>query len=131
MTVEARGLLPVSIFSDGMRLRQVLLNLLSNAAKFTQSGAVRVVLACSRSQELYTIEIHDSGIGIDPARLESMFESFVQADASITRRFGGTGLGLAISRQFCRLMGGDLTVTSEEGRGSTFTVELPTRVTET
>jgi len=126
MTLDARGLLPASISSDGMRLRQVLLNLLSNATKFTQSGEVKVVLACSISEELYTIEVHDSGIGIDPDRLESMFEPFVQADASITRRFGGTGLGLAISRKFARAMGGDIKAASQLGVGSVMTLTFKT-----
>ena len=121
LTFESRGLIPASVLSDGVRLRQVLLNMLSNAVKFTDSGAVRVVLTCSVSEELYVIEVHDSGIGMAADRLESMFEPFVQADASITRRFGGTGLGLTISRKFARAMGGDLKAASQLGVGSVMT----------
>ena len=126
LTVESRGLIPVSVLSDGVRLRQVLLNMLSNAVKFTDSGAVRVVLTCSLSEELYVIEVHDSGIGMAADRLESMFEPFVQADASITRRFGGTGLGLTISRKFARAMGGDLRAASQLGVGSIMTFSFKT-----
>ena len=121
LTFESRGLIPASVLSDGVRLRQVLLNMLSNAVKFTDSGAVRVVLTCAVSEELYVIEVHDSGIGMAADRLESMFEPFVQADASITRRFGGTGLGLTISRKFARAMGGDLKAASQLGVGSVMT----------
>jgi len=126
LTLEARGLIPVSVISDGARLRQVLLNLLSNAVKFTERGTVRVVLACSKSEELYAIEVHDSGIGMAADRLESIFEPFVQADASITRRFGGTGLGLTISRKFARAMGGDLKAASQPGVGSVMTLSFKT-----
>lgn len=126
LTMEAATVLPVSIFSDGARLRQVLLNLLSNASKFTETGAVKVVLACSRSEELYTIEVHDSGIGVAHDKLESMFDRFVQADESITRRFGGTGLGLAISRRFARALGGDILAASQPGVGTVMTLSFRT-----
>ena len=111
---------------DRRRLRQVLLNLLSNAAKFTSGGLV--TLAARREGTALVATVTDTGIGMTPEQQAKVFEAFTQGDASTTRRFGGTGLGLAISRHFCRLMGGDISVASEAGRGSTFTVVLPHRV---
>jgi CheY-like chemotaxis protein len=110
-----------------MRLRQILLNLLSNACKFTKGGTVRlhVALAEEAGQHWVDFAVSDTGIGMNEEQLGRLFQEFTQADASTTRRFGGTGLGLAISRRLCRLMGGDITVTSEPGEGSTFTVRLP------
>ncbi len=109
--------------SDPTRLRQVLLNLLSNACKFTSDG--RIALDARRSDGWLEFRVADSGIGMTPPQVERLFEAFVQADASITQKFGGTGLGLAISRKLCRLMGGDVTVASDYGKGTTFTVRLP------
>ncbi|MDB5956679.1 PAS domain-containing hybrid sensor histidine kinase/response regulator [Ramlibacter sp.] len=119
LRVSLRLLTPVPerVQSDPARIRQVVLNLLSNAVKFTEQGAVEVVLACHGSA--YTVEVSDSGIGIAPEKIETMFDPFTQADASITRRFGGTGLGLAISRRLARALGGDLTATSQPGVGTT------------
>ena len=115
---------------DLTKLRQALFNLLSNAAKFTKNGTV--TLAARREQrggeDWIVLSVTDTGIGIREDKLERVFEEFAQADDSTTRDFGGTGLGLAISRRFCRMMGGDITVTSELGAGSTFTIELPARV---
>ncbi|MCC2633552.1 MAG: arcB 7 [Ramlibacter sp.] len=108
---------PERVQSDPARLRQVVLNLLSNAVKFTDKGGVEVVLACSGTA--YTVEVNDTGIGMEPSNVESMFDPFTQADASITRRFGGTGLGLAISRRLARALGGDLVGTSQPGVGTT------------
>ncbi|HEY8358705.1 MAG TPA: ATP-binding protein, partial [Ramlibacter sp.] len=108
---------PEEVHSDPARIRQVILNLLSNAVKFTERGGVEVVLACNGTS--YTVEVSDSGIGIAPEKVESMFDPFTQADASITRRFGGTGLGLAISRRLARALGGDLTASSQPGVGTT------------
>lgn len=122
---------PVLVTCDGTRLRQVLVNLLSNAVKFTHAGEV-VVQATSQSlpgegstprQEL-TFEVRDTGIGIPPDRLAQVFDAFSQADTSTTRRYGGTGLGLTISRQLVEIMGGHITVESEEGVGSTFTFTI-------
>jgi CheY-like chemotaxis protein/HPt (histidine-containing phosphotransfer) domain-containing protein len=107
---------PERVQSDPARLRQVVLNLLSNAVKFTEQGGVEVVLGCNGT--LYTLEVNDSGIGMDPAKVESMFDPFTQAEASITRRYGGTGLGLAISRRLARALGGDLTGSSKLGVGT-------------
>ena len=112
------------IVQDRTRLKQCLLNLLSNACKFTTSGLIEVRAA--RRQELLEIAVSDTGIGIPPDVLPRLFTEFEQADASTTRRYGGTGLGLALTRRICRLMGGDVTATSEPGRGSTFTILVPT-----
>jgi signal transduction histidine kinase/CheY-like chemotaxis protein len=125
--------------ADVTKVRQTLFNLLSNASKFTQNGTIR--LTASRQdvprvpgapdRSRMTIEVQDTGIGMNPEQMARLFEAFQQADASTTRRFGGTGLGLAISRKFCRLMGGDITVASQPGEGSTFTMTLPIEVTAT
>ena len=114
---------PAQVHSDPARLRQVILNLLSNAVKFTERGGIEVALACHNN--VYTVEVSDTGIGMEPSRVETMFDPFTQADASITRRFGGTGLGLAIGRKLARALGGDLTATSQPGVGTTmlFTFE--------
>jgi PAS domain S-box-containing protein len=118
------------MYADETRLRQSLANLMSNAAKFTQAGTIR--LSAERtvrdSQEWMRFSVQDTGIGITPEQLARLFQPFAQAEASTTRRFGGTGLGLAISRRFCQMMGGDITVTSVEGQGSTFTIEVPVHV---
>jgi adenylate cyclase len=116
-----------SVHADNMRLRQILLNLLSNACKFTKAGAVRLRVARASEAGRGWVEfaVSDTGIGMTEEQLGRLFQEFTQADASTTRQFGGTGLGLAISRKLCRLMGGDITVTSVLGKGSTFTVRLP------
>ncbi len=118
--------LPARWVGDGGRVRQVLLNLLGNAIKFTTEGEVVLVARVeSGTQPVLVLEVRDTGIGIPADRLDAVFESFTQADGSITRRFGGTGLGLSISRQLVELMKGTIGVTSEVGRGSTFTCRLP------
>jgi signal transduction histidine kinase len=111
---------------DPMRLRQILLNLLSNACKFTKQGEVtlrarRVTNGC----EWIELAVADTGIGMTPEQQAKLFEEFTQADTSTAQRYGGTGLGLAITRKLARMMGGDVTVTSEPGKGSVFTVRLP------
>jgi signal transduction histidine kinase/putative methionine-R-sulfoxide reductase with GAF domain/uncharacterized membrane protein len=111
---------------DPMRLRQVLLNLLSNACKFTKEGEVRLrARRVTNGGRWVELAIADSGIGMTPEQQAKLFEEFSQADASTAQRFGGTGLGLAITRKLARMMGGDVTVTSEPGKGSVFTVRLP------
>lgn len=110
--------------ADPTRVRQVFYNLLSNAVKFTERGAVAASLDVDENDRL-VIRVTDTGPGIPSSTLETLFERFVQADASTTRRFGGSGLGLTISRELARMMGGDITVESTEGYGSTFTVALP------
>jgi len=114
--------------SDLLKLRQVLLNLLSNAGKFTKDGSVTLSLRRIEHSpgDILEIEITDTGIGIPEAKLQRIFEEFAQADATTSRAYGGTGLGLALSRRFCRILGGELSVRSTLGVGSTFTVRLPT-----
>ncbi|MEE8446338.1 MAG: GAF domain-containing protein [Gemmatimonadota bacterium] len=116
-----------SMHTDMTRVRQVLLNLLSNASKFTDHGVVTLeVLREERAGvDEVVLRVADTGIGMMPEQREKLFEAFTQAEVSTTRRFGGTGLGLNISLQFCRMMGGDITVESTAGEGSTFTVRLP------
>jgi PAS domain S-box-containing protein len=123
---SADAAVPAVIQSDPSRLRQIVTNLVGNAIKFTEHGAVRVVIraAGTATVPVYEIDVVDSGIGIPADKLDGIFEAFVQADSSVTRRFGGTGLGLAISRRFARALGGDIVVRSEPGVGSTFAVTL-------
>ncbi|MEL6615842.1 MAG: response regulator, partial [Bacteroidota bacterium] len=109
---------------DEQRISQILLNLLSNAIKFTERGSVEVHVRRA-SGGPYRLSVHDTGIGIPADRLEQVFDAFVQADSSTSRRFGGTGLGLAISQRLAERLGGELTATSTPGRGSVFTLELP------
>ena len=113
--------------ADATRVRQALLNLASNAVKFTQNGRVTIAAArlTSAAGDTITLRVSDTGIGMTPEQTARLFEDFTQADASTTRKYGGTGLGLAISRRFCRMMGGDIAVDSAPGRGSTFTITLP------
>ena len=139
---------------DQTKVRQALFNLLSNAAKFTEAGTITLtvrlnmgagaassaptgdapsvgaLLAAPADSPIVTFAVSDTGIGMTEEQLGRLFEVFSQAEASTRSRYGGTGLGLAISRHFCRLMGGDLTVESTHGQGSTFTVRLPATVTE-
>ncbi|WP_291239205.1 PAS domain-containing hybrid sensor histidine kinase/response regulator [Gemmobacter sp.] len=112
---------------DPGRLRQVLLNLLGNAVKFTETGGVRLRLDWRPGEQVDRIDLHveDTGIGIPPERQAQVFDSFAQADNTIGRRFGGTGLGLTISREMVRRMGGDISLVSAPGHGSTFTISLP------
>jgi CheY-like chemotaxis protein/HPt (histidine-containing phosphotransfer) domain-containing protein len=113
---------------DGLRLRQVLTNLLGNAIKFTEVGTVSLRVHCawrSGSRQLLRFDIRDSGIGVPRAEKQRIFQAFSQADSSMTRRYGGTGLGLAISKQLIERMGGTIDVDSEPGRGSTFWFTLP------
>ena len=115
------------LHQDLTKLRQSLLNLLSNAAKFTHNGSVTLETSvhADSSEQWLTLAVTDTGIGIDPAKHESLFDEFSQADASTTRQYGGTGLGLAISRRFCQLLGGDITLRSAPGEGSSFTIRIP------
>lgn len=123
----------VPIYADPTKVRQNLLNLLSNAAKFTHHGTVTLTVRpypTSETPSHLDFIVADTGIGLNPNQLEKLFQPFTQADASTTRKYGGTGLGLAITQRFCQMMGGDITVTSELGVGSTFTMRLPVQVTE-
>ena len=125
VTIDASAAGHVS--GDAVRLNRVLLNLLGNAIKFTEAGRIDVEAALEREDgpESLRLSVRDTGIGIAPDMQGRIFEDFVQADDSIARRFGGTGLGLAISRRLARLMGGELSVESEPGKGSTFTLCVP------
>ena len=111
---------------DPLRLRQILLNLLSNACKFTKEGEVKLqARRMADGRDVVELSVSDTGIGMTPEQQAKLFEEFTQADATTAQRFGGTGLGLAIARKLARMMGGDVTVTSEPGKGSAFTVRLP------
>jgi signal transduction histidine kinase len=116
-----------TLHADQMRLRQALLNLMSNANKFTDRGTITVEArqAQENGRDWVAIGVADTGIGMTPEQMGKLFQEFSQADASTTRKYGGTGLGLAISKRFCQMMGGDITVESDPGRGSTFTIRLP------
>ena len=121
-----------TLHADQTRVRQIALNLIGNACKFTEDGTVLVSIESADfdHREGVIISIRDSGIGMSAEQMETLFQDFSQADSSTTKKYGGTGLGLAISRRFCRMMGGDITVTSEAGKGSTFRVWLPRKVVE-
>ena len=119
--------MPAGIVGEVIRLRQVLLNLLSNAVKFTESGEVIVHVdaePAGRGMHRLHFAVRDTGIGIPQDRMDRLFESFSQVDASTSRRYGGTGLGLAISKRIVELMDGTMWVESEEGKGSTFHIAL-------
>ncbi len=128
LTLAHESPLPETVRSDRTRLRQALVNLLGNAVKFTDQGSVdvRSRLIEDRSEPLIEIEVRDTGIGIPQDKLTTIFEPFSQADASTTRKYGGTGLGLAVTCRIAQLLGGRVTVDSEPGTGSTFTLEIPT-----
>ena len=117
---------PATITADPMRLRQILLNLLSNACKFTKGGEVTLrTRTIVDGRNWIEFAVSDTGIGMTPEQQAKLFQEFMQADSSTARQFGGTGLGLAITRKLAQMMGGDVTVTSELGSGSIFTVRLP------
>jgi PAS domain S-box-containing protein len=120
-----------SMRADLTKVRQALFNLLSNAAKFTHEGEITLTVSSEEVDGVPWVRmaVTDSGIGIAPDKIDLVFEEFSQAESSTTRNYGGTGLGLPLSRRFCQLMGGDLGVESEVGRGSTFTIRLPREVT--
>ena len=113
--------------SDVTKIRQSLFNLLSNASKFTEQGEItlKVERYIVDAKNWITFQVSDTGIGMSPEQIAKLFQAFTQADASTTRKYGGTGLGLAITKKFCQMMGGDINVTSEIDRGSTFTIQIP------
>lgn len=125
-----------SIYSDVTKVRQILFNLLNNATKFTKNGRVfvkvwqeeKVIIDQDDSLFFIFFEVTDTGIGMTDEQIQKLFKPFSQADASTTREYGGTGLGLAIAQKFCQRLGGEITVKSQFGKGSTFTVKLPTKV---
>ncbi len=114
--------------TDAVKLRQCLFNLLGNACKFTEKG--QIALRVHRDGDWLSFAVEDTGIGMTPEQLQRLFQRFAQADESTTRKFGGTGLGLALTRAFARLLGGDVTVTSIEGRGTCFTLRVPAEAPE-
>ncbi|EDN71132.1 two-component hybrid sensor and regulator [Beggiatoa sp. PS] len=116
-----------TLYTDGQRLKQILNNLLSNAFKFTQQGNIKLIVQKSEA-DFISFSVSDTGIGIPQEKQNIIFEAFQQVDGSNQRRYGGTGLGLSISRQFARLLGGEITLHSEEGKGSTFTFSLPEKL---
>jgi len=123
LSLEILDELPETIESDPARLRQIVTNLVGNAIKFTDEGSVTVRLG--RLRDCLQIDVVDTGIGMNEAQQADIFEAFIQADASINRRFGGTGLGLSISRELARALGGEVSVASAPGKGSTFTISVP------
>jgi signal transduction histidine kinase len=116
--------------ADQMRLRQALLNLMSNANKFTDRGTISIDARQGQEngRDWITLAVTDTGIGMTPEQVGKLFQEFSQASSSTASKYGGTGLGLVISRRFCQMMGGDITVESEPGRGSTFTIRVPRSV---
>lgn len=124
---------PEIVMTDSLRLRQILSNLVSNAVKFTSNGSVRLTTSAERvdaARWRLRFAVKDTGPGIAPEVQAKLFAPYVQADASVVRRFGGSGLGLSISRGLARLLGGDITLKSAPGAGSTFTLEIEARAPE-
>ena len=122
----------VEMHSDEAKLRQSLTNLLGNAAKFTSQGRVTLhVQKKTRADGDWVVfQVSDTGIGMSEEQMRRLFESFYQADSSISRRYGGTGLGLSLSKQFCEMLGGNLTAQSAVNQGTTFTMKVPARSKE-
>jgi CheY-like chemotaxis protein len=127
LDVEYNYPLPKTVRTDPSRLRQILVNLIGNAVKFTDRGGVRVLVQCDRingSQPVLSMTVNDTGIGIAEEHLKGLFQPFTQGDMSTTRRFGGTGLGLAISQRLAQMLGGQIEVESQVGKGSTFRLTI-------
>lgn len=134
LIVDMDGLGDDCVKTDVTRLKQIILNLASNACKFTSEGTVSITLKLepdTESKSLLVVAIHDTGIGMTPGQMKRLFEDFAQADVSTTREYGGTGLGLSLSQRFCRMMGGEIAVDSVKDEGSTFTVSLPVDIVKT
>jgi signal transduction histidine kinase len=126
-----------TMYADQIRMRQVLTNLLGNAAKFTTNGKITLTVKSEKQSLLrnapfgmITFTVTDTGIGMSVSQQQQLFQPFTQGDTSTTKKYGGTGLGLAISRHFCQMMGGEILVKSQLGVGSTFTVNLPLTLQE-
>ncbi len=114
-----------SLYADLTKVRQILFNLLSNAAKFTDRGTIILTLDLEPASSSVIFQVSDTGVGMTDRQIEHLFEAFMQADSSTSRKYGGTGLGLAITKYFCEMMGGSIVVSSDIGSGTTFTVRLP------
>ena len=116
--------------TDRTKAAQILINLLGNAGKFTKNGTITLSLQIEKSiaDDRLVATVSDTGIGIDASALPKLFEAYIQADASISKRFGGTGMGLAITRKLCALLGGEIRVTSKVGQGSSFIVDIPAQL---
>ena len=128
VSAEITAEVPDWVTLDKLRLRQILANLLGNAVKFTEAGTVQLMVSCvaqPSGQPELEFAVSDTGIGMTPAQMVHLFEPFQQVDTSPSRQFDGTGLGLTISRRLARMLGGDITVESEAGRGSRFRLVLP------
>ena len=123
---QVDGRIPATIVSDPARLRQIITNLVGNAIKFTEQGSIRVISRLDVRGSNLEIDVSDTGIGLTPEQCERIFDPFTQADSSTSRNFGGTGLGLTISRKFAEALGGTVTVRSDVGRGSVFTITVET-----
>ncbi len=126
LSIEIVDTIPDVIESDPTRLRQALVNLVGNAIKFGDHGVVRIMAQCDRATETLTFYVIDQGIGMTPEQIGKLFKPFSQVDSSTTRKFGGTGLGLAITKRIAGLLGGDVAVQSELGKGSMFSLTVPT-----
>ncbi len=130
LSVEYATAVPATVRTDGSRLRQILVNLVGNAIKFTERGGVRIVVSLQPqwrgARSAMQVTVIDTGVGIGQEKMAKLFQPFAQADNSISRKYGGTGLGLVISRRMAQLLGGELTASSQTGRGSTFTLTFPT-----
>jgi CheY-like chemotaxis protein len=133
LKLDFAGPVPETVLTDSVRLRQILLNLVGNAVKFTETGEVRIVVRLDGVpgtpgrdglEPKLVCEVIDSGIGMTPVQIDKLFQPFQQAEASTARKFGGTGLGLAISKRLAKFLGGDITVSSQPGKGSTFTLTI-------
>jgi CheY-like chemotaxis protein len=125
LVLRGRDAAPRRLLTDPKRLRQILLNLVSNALKFTAQGTVTVAIRRNPAEDRLEIDVEDDGLGMTPEQRDRLFQDFIQADDSTSRRFGGTGLGLSLSRRFAAALGGDIDVQSARGVGSTFTLRLP------
>ncbi len=124
LSVEYDGKLPTVIRSDAKRLKQILINLVGNAIKFTRTGRIRIRIRFNEASDQLDLEVIDTGIGMTPEQIDRLFKPFSQGDSSVTRHFGGTGLGLAISQRLAEMLGGEITVSSTEEVGSTFMVSI-------
>ena len=118
---------PITIYTDVFKVRQSLLNLLSNASKFTKAGEITLSVKCDHhnQKDYIYFQVKDQGIGITETQMKKLFTAFGQANSSISRNYGGTGLGLILTQEFCQMMGGEIMVESIPGKGSCFTIKLP------